>query len=103
MDDYFRETLRRLPLADAVLHVLGFALHDDFLEDCFQEHRGQCYEDVLSFPSLVHLLIDALLVYKGSPQQARLAAKKNDLLPTCREAFYGKLRRLPLDLSVAFL
>jgi len=101
--DFFRETLRRLPLADAVLHLLGYALDKNFLSECFEKHRGQCYEDTLSFAKLVEILTDALLVHQGSARQALLHAQKKDSLPVCKEAFYGKLRRLPLALSVAFL
>jgi hypothetical protein len=100
---YDRETLRRLPLAEAVFHLLGYALNESFLSTCYQKHRGQCYEDTLSFARLVELMTDALLVHKGSARQALLQAQKKDTLPTCKEAFYGKLRRLPLELSVAFL
>jgi hypothetical protein len=100
---FLSETLRRLPLADATLHLLGYALNESFLSACFDKHRGQCYEDTLSFAKLVELLTDALLVQHGSARQTLLQAEKNDALPTCKEAFYGKLRRLPLDLSVAFL
>lgn len=101
--DFFRETLRRLPLADAVLHLLGYALNEEFLSACYEKHRGQCYEDTLSFPKLVEILSDALLVHHGSARQALIEADKKGTLPTCKEAFYGKLRRLPLDLSVAFM
>jgi len=99
----FREILTRLPLADAVLHLLGYALHEDFLSACFEKHRGRCYEDTLSFANIVEILSDALLIHQGSARQALLAAQKDDALPTCKEAFYGKLRRLPLRLSVAFM
>lgn len=101
--DFFREVLTHLPLADAVFHLLGYALNESFLADCFERHRGQCYEDTLSFARLVEILTDALLVHHGSARQALLAADKKDQLPTCKEAFYGKLRRLPLGLSVAFM
>lgn len=100
---FFGEILKRLPLADAVFHLLGYALDDDFLSACFAKHRGRCYEDTLSFPKLVGILTDALLVHHGSARQALIEATQKDSLPTCKEAFYGKLRRLPLDLSVAFL
>src|SRR5947209_1352463 len=100
---FFGEVLKRLPLADAVLHLLGYALNESFLSACFEKHRGQCYEDTLSFARLVEILTDALLVQEGSARQALLAAEQKDTLPTCKEAFYGKLRRLPLPLSVAFL
>jgi DDE family transposase len=100
---FFREILTRLPLADAVFHLLGYALNESFLSACFEKHRGQCYEDTLSFPKLVEILTDALLVHHGSGRQALLNAQKKETLPTCKEAFYGKLRRLPLELSVAFM
>lgn len=100
---FFAETVRRLPLADAVFHLLGYALNEEFLSICYEEHRGQCYEDLLSFPSLVEILTDALLVHHGSARQALLTAEERGALPTCKEAFYGKLRRLPLPLSVAFM
>jgi Transposase DDE domain len=100
---FFHSILKRLPLADAVLHLMGYALNDDFLSACFQKHRGHCYEDTLSFPKLVEILTDALLVHHGSARQALIEAEKKDSLPTCKEAFYGKLRRLPLKLSVAFM
>jgi Transposase DDE domain len=100
---FFREVLKRLPLADAVFHLLGYALNEEFLSACYEKHRGHCYEDTLSFPRLVEILTDALLVHHGSARQALLEAKKKGTLPTCKEAFYGKLRRLPLGLSVAFM
>lgn len=101
--EFFRQALQRLPLADAVLHLLGYALGKDFLSACYDKHRGHCYEDTLSFPRLVELLTDALLVHQGSARQALLFAQNRDALPTCKEAFYGKLRRLPLALSVGFM
>lgn len=100
---FLREVVARLPLADAVFHLLGYALNEDFLSACFEQHRGQCYQDTLSFAKLVEIVSDALLVHQGSARQALLAAQKKGTLPTCKEAFYGKLRRLPLPLSVAFL
>lgn len=100
---FFREVLTKLPLAEAVLHLLGYALAPSFLAACFEEHRGQCYEDTLSFAKLVEIVTDALLVHQGSARQALLAAEENETLPTCKRAFYSKLSRLPLRLSVAFM
>ena len=97
------EIIKRLPLADAVVHLLGFVCNEEFLEDFYEEHRGQCYEDTLSFTRLVEILTDALLVHHGSARQALLDAQKKGTLLVCKEAFYGKLRRLPLDLSAAFM
>jgi hypothetical protein len=100
---FFAETLKRLPLADAVFQLLGYALNDEFLSACYEKHRGQGYEDILPFARLVEILTDALLVHHGSARQALLDAQKKGTLPTCKEAFYGKLRRLPLELSAAFM
>ena len=38
--NFFREVLARLPLADAVFHLLGYALNEKFLSDCFEKYRG---------------------------------------------------------------
>jgi hypothetical protein len=46
---YLGQTLKRLPLADAVLHLLAYALDEKFLSSCYEKHRGQCYEDILCF------------------------------------------------------
>ena len=48
-------------------------------------------------------MTDALLVHQGSARQALVAAEEKGTLPTCKRAFYGKLSRLPLPLSVAFM
>jgi len=103
LPSFFAETVRRLPLAASVLHLLGYALDEEFLSTCYAEHRGHGYEGLLSFPRLVDILADALLVHHGSARQSLLEAEKHQTLPTCKEAFYGKLRRLPLSLSVALL
>jgi hypothetical protein len=101
--DFCAQTLARLPLADAVLHLLRHVFDADFLNGLYAQHRGQGYEDLLAFPRLVELLSDALLVHGGSARRALLDAQRRAQLPVCKEAFYGKLRRLPLPLSVAFL
>src|SRR5271167_2081092 len=101
--NYIRETIVRLPLADAVLHLLRYACSDEFLNDLYERNRGLGYEDLLSFSSVTKIVSDALLVYGGSARKALLEAQKQGQLPACKEAFYGKLRRLPIDVSIAFL
>lgn len=66
MDGFSGEVLSRLPLADAVLSLLSFAIDPDFLDQIFDQHRGRCYEDVLKFPAMVNLICDALLEHDGS-------------------------------------
>ena len=97
------EVLRRLPLADAVLSLWGFVMDPRFLDGIFARHRGRSFESVLKFPVFVNLIADALLQHHGSGRQAFERALKDETLPTSVEAAYGKLRRVPLALSIGFL
>src|SRR3954463_2559390 len=103
MQAFEREVCQRLPLADAVLRLLDYVSADDFLDSVFARHHGRSYEDVLSFPLFVHLIADTLLGRGHSAHQCFQRARAQDLLPTCVEALYGKLRRIPLPLSQGLL
>jgi hypothetical protein len=92
----------RLPLADATFRLLDYATDDDFLYGVFERHRGRSYEKVISFPLFVHLLTDSLLGHRGSAHQTFRHAIKNDSLEASIQAMYGKARRVPLTLSLAF-
>lgn len=97
------EALARLPLAEAVLSLWGYALQSDFLEGVFDRHRGRSFTEVLTFPHVVALLGDALVRHRGSGRASFRRAAEQGTLPTSAEAVYGKLRRLPLGLSLGFL
>jgi Transposase DDE domain len=97
------EALARLPLAEAVLSLWGYALQPDFLEGVFDRHRGRTFTEVLTFPTVVELLGDALVRHRGSGRASFRRAAERGALPTSAEAVYGKLRRLPLGLSLGFL
>src|SRR3954452_3175229 len=104
MQAFEREVCQRLPLADAVLRLLDYVSADDFLDGVFERHHGRSYEDVLSFPLFTHLIDDTLLARdQASAHQSFLKAHAKGTLPTCVEAVYGKLRRVPLPLSQGFL
>ena len=103
MDDFSYQVLSRLPLADAVMSLWSYAIEDDFLQQIFDEHRGRSYEDVLTFSTMVNLVSDALLEHDGSGRQAMLRAEEREELEASRQAAYGKLRRIPISLSNAFL
>jgi hypothetical protein len=100
---YVRETLARLPLAESVLLLWQQVADPAFLQDLFQRHRGRGYEKALSFPSLVQLIADALLQHDGSARASFERALADDALPVSIPAAYGKLRRLPLAVSCAFV
>src|SRR6266571_6494200 len=99
---YVQETLARLPLAESVLLLWQQVADAPFLQGLFDQHRGRCYDKVLSFPSLVHLIADALLHYDGSARASFEHALEDDVLAVSIPAAYGKLRRLPIALSTAF-
>jgi|BogFormECP12_OM2_1039638.scaffolds.fasta_scaffold32578_1 hypothetical protein len=103
MDDFEREALRRLPLAEAALRLWAFITNESFLSSVFARHRGRSYEKVLSFPVMVNLIADALLRYRGSGRRSFSEAKEQGTLQASIVAAFAKLRRLPISLSMGFL
>jgi Transposase DDE domain len=103
MQTFEREVCQRLPLADSVFRLLDFCTEDSFLDDVFDRHRGRSYEDILTFPQFVRVISDALLGRQRSAHQHFQDAQEQGTLPTCVEALYGKLRRVPLTLSQGLL
>ena len=99
---FCRQVIDKLPLADAALSLWSFVMEPDFLLKVFEDHRGRSFSDVLTFPVFVEVMADALLQHEGSGRQAFTRARERDDLPTCVEAVYGKLRRVPLTLSQGF-
>jgi hypothetical protein len=100
---FAQEALAHLPLAQAVLLLWQQVADPTFLQGLFARYRGRCYEKVLSFPSLVELIADALLQHDGSARASFERALEDDALPVTIPAAYGKLRRLPIALSCAFV
>jgi hypothetical protein len=103
MPSFEREVCQRLPLADSVFRLLDFCTEDAFLDDVFDRYRGRSYQDILTFPQFVRVLSDALLRRQRSAHQHFQDAQDQGTLPTCVEALYGKLRRVPLPLSQGLL
>jgi hypothetical protein len=97
------DTLRRLPLAEGFYLVWAHVAPSDFLATLFGQHRGRCYEDLLTFPELVAVLADAVTRYHGSGHRAITKALEQQRLSTKLRAVYGKLSRLPLPLAEALL
>jgi hypothetical protein len=102
VDAYARETLQRLPLADAALSLWAYVLQPAFLAQMVAQYRGRSFEDTLTFARFVDLIGDALLAQEGSGRPSFTRAKEQGTLPTSSEAVDGKLRRVPLSLSLGF-
>jgi hypothetical protein len=103
MDAIDFKAWQRVPLAEAVLTLWRFVADDEQLEALFEEHRGRCYTKILEFSTLVHLMNDALVAYRGSGQASFDRAKETGELPVSVRAAFGKLGRLPLKVSEEFL
>ena len=95
--------LPTVPLANATLTAWSYLLDPVFLDDFYDRHRGRGYEDILTFPTVVALTRDALILHKGSALPALERADERGDMPTCQEAYYAKLRRIRPELSEAFL
>jgi hypothetical protein len=103
MDGFLVQAMDRLPLAEAALTALRYAWDDPFLIDLFDQHRGRCYVDQIDFPTLVHIIREALLRHRGSAHKSiRQAIDEGQLQAACSST-YQKLSRTPLAVSTAFL
>jgi hypothetical protein len=98
-----QELWTSMPLAQAVMQVFQYVGNDARLQAIFDENRGRCYDGVIRFPNLVRLISDALLEYGGSGNLSFAHARETGELVASKEAAYGKLGRLPVPLSQAFL
>jgi hypothetical protein len=73
------------------------------LDRIFRTHRGRSFQQALTFPTFVQLIADALLQHQGSGRQSFQRADEEGTLSTSVEAVYGKLRRIPVSLSLGLL
>jgi hypothetical protein len=102
--DGVQEFIRHgLPLAEASLRVLQYAVDDEVLNQVYDEHRGACYERELTFPTLAGLVVEALTVHGGSGHAAFDHAQREGRLPVAEANVYAKLSRVPLAVSKALL
>jgi hypothetical protein len=93
----------KMPLAEAVVQVFQFVGCETRLQAIFEGNRGRCYEKRIRFPDLVTLVADALLEHGGSGHQSFSRAQETGELEASLVAAYGKLGRLPIAVSQAFL
>lgn len=103
MDTDIRSLFGKTPLAVAVWLLWDAVLPDSVLDDFYEKHRGRCYQRELTFANMVYLVNDALLVNGGRAHPTLIHHGGSDQCPVSEPAFYGKLRRMPIALSEAFL
>src|ERR1700710_1515027 len=103
MKSLTRHLLDRLPLAKVVLMCFSFVMDQATLEQLFEEHRGRAYTRKLSFSTLVYLIRDALISRQQATRRHLERAKAQQQLTASVVAFYRKLSRLPVQVSLAFV
>jgi hypothetical protein len=103
-DEAFAAQLaQRLPLASAAREAFAFCFDDALLHGIYDEHRGRCYQDVLTFPVLVRLVRDCLLQHGGSAHALFTELERDQAEPCDESNFYRKLARMPVNLARALL
>jgi len=79
--DFDRQVLSRLPLAEATLVLWQYVCDDSSLHELYDQHRGRTYQKKSSFPLLAQLVRDALLEPDGSGHQSFCQAQQDGILP----------------------
>lgn len=103
MDTDVRTILDKVPLAEAGWLLFHQILPDATLDAIYDAHRGACYQRAFTFANLVHLVNDSLCQHGGRAKQTLDRHAQTEECPASEQAFYGKLRRMPIALSEAFL
>ena len=79
IDEYARETLARLPLAEAVMRLWAF-IADGKLWSLFESYRGRYWQGAASFRLIAYLAAVALMEYEGSAHRAFTRAERQGRL-----------------------
>ena len=97
------EALGRLPLLEAVVVLLRHVLQEEHLQSVFDQHRGASYESVITFAQMVTLMAEAVTGDGTLATSLQWREEQYGLedVPT-RQAYYAKLSRVPLSLSLGF-
>jgi hypothetical protein len=103
MDTFNTQLLRRIPLASAALELFDFAFDDSMLNEIYEQNRGRCYTDDLTFEQLMSLVRDCLLQHKGSGHRLFVELERDGREPIDESNFYRKLARMPQGVSHALL
>ena len=82
MDRPSKEVLARMPLAEAVLLLFQSVTTEQRMQSLWDAYRGRCYEKVISFATMVHLVANSLLKHRGIGRRAFEKGIENGELET---------------------
>ncbi len=103
MDKGMAHVFSRTQVAVAVFLLWRQVCSEDRLNRIFDSCRGDSYEKVLTFPSLVQLVFDAITEHEGSGLASIENAIEHGRIQVSKQAAFGKLRRVPKALSQGLL
>jgi hypothetical protein len=98
-----RELMRRSPLAACVLELSAHVFDEATLDPIYEQNRGRCYEDKLTFNDFLTLTRDALIHHGGSAHRLFLDLEETQSHPVDESNYYRKLSNTPEKLSQALL
>lgn len=103
MDGAFdHQILRKVPLAEAVLSLASWCCGAELLTKAYEENRGDCYTKILDFPGFVRIIWNCLSCPWGSARSGLVKKKESGTLPVTIRAFYKKLEKTPVDVTLGF-
>jgi hypothetical protein len=103
MDKDVAAVLNKAPLAEGTWLLWEKIFPDESVNELYDLHRGPCYKKKISFADIVYLTNDCLFQHGGRARQTLDRHTATERCPVSDQAFYGKLRRMPIALSETFL
>ena len=91
----------KLPIAESFWLLLRHVWSPESLDEFYDLHRGRHFQRDIAFSELVSVLLEAVTLRQGRAHAVLL--NRRDELPASVQAVYGKIRRMPRELSHALL
>ena len=91
----------KLQIAESFWLLLRHVWSPESLDEFYDRHRGRHFQRTIAFSEIVAVLLEAITLRQGRAHAVLL--DRGDELPASVQAVYGKIRRMPRELSHALL